>query len=293
MPQLRSLIEGIDVSPWPSMKLNRANELLATLFGQVGVWNASRSFMAPVQVSVDRQYVELLAPRGSRPPADEWALALGDAVHNARSALDGLVWDLAHLDGGTPKRPRSLAFPIVSDERKWREAVDRNLSGVSDIFVERIKAVQPFLHPQEDGVASWLHVLSELDNADKHRGLIVAVPIINALSIEGMSLQLDMASAEQQGSFRVENRFDELPDGEPLARLSFGRSIAKNSVVPAVAHVEFQPSVRYRDSLFAPELIRTDALAHVNGVLSFLRTGVQPEDEAREEVKLSPKPSAG
>lgn len=43
-------------------------------------------------------------------PAEEWGLILGDLLHNARSALDTLVCQLAILNGKRPHRRKG--FPI-------------------------------------------------------------------------------------------------------------------------------------------------------------------------------------
>jgi hypothetical protein len=276
------------------MKLNRANELFLAMLSRVETWNASRSFMAPLRVSADRAYIEFLAPVGSRPPVDEWALLFGDAIHNTRSALDGIVWEFAHLGGSAPSNPNALSFPVVEDHKKWRGAVDRKLPNVPDDLVERIRAAQPFVVPNVDNSISWLKAVSRLDNDDKHRGMIIAVPIIERLSIEGLNLHLGAAPDGLEASFRVEYQFDEVPDGEPFARLSFGKLIAESSSIPEVAHVIFKASVRYDGKLIPPELFRSEALPYINGLLSFLRTGTWPDDENItnvEPTRFEPRPA--
>lgn len=300
MANQRVLVEGIGVSPWPTMKLNRANELFLAMFSRVEIWNASRSFMAPLRISADRAYIELLAPVGSRPPADEWALLFGDAIHNVRAALDGIVWEFAHLDGQAPSNPNALSFPIVDDEKKWQGAVDRNLQGVPADLVERVRAAQPFVVPDLDNSISWLKALSRLDNDDKHRGVIVAVPIIEYVSIEGLGVQLGAALDGLEASYHVEYQFDEVPDGEPFARFSFGKLIAEGSIIPEVAHVIFKASVKYDGMLYSPVLFQSEALPYVNGLLGFLRTGTRPANEntttiepTRFEPRSADEPMAG
>lgn len=243
--------------------------------------------MAPLRVSEDRAYIEFLAPVGSRPPVDEWALLFGDAIHNVRAALDGIVWEFAHLDEGAPKNPNTLSFSVVDDERKWQGAVDRNLSGVPADLVDRVRTAQPFLVPEDDNITFWLRAVSRLDNDDKHRGMIVAVPIIEKVSIEGLNLRLGATQDGMEASFRVEYQFDEVPDGAAFARFSFGQLVTEDSIIPEVAHVFFKASVSYEGKLYPPASFQSEALPYVNGLLGFLRTGTQPEAENVATIESS------
>lgn len=47
-------------------------------------------------------------------------MVIGDAVHNARAALDHLVWQLVLAAGNTPNR--RTGFPVAEDDRNFRRA---------------------------------------------------------------------------------------------------------------------------------------------------------------------------
>ena len=98
----------------------------------------------------------------------EWAVTIGEIVHNLRSALDHLVWQLVRDNGGQPSEANM--FPIVSLESRddWERISKNKLKGVSDEMKERIKGIQPFavLAPYDVTALSKLHHLS---NVDKHR----------------------------------------------------------------------------------------------------------------------------
>lgn len=118
-------------------------------------------------ISDDRLAWEARIDFASDPPNDEWALVLGDVIHNLRSALDVLVWSCAAPETLTPSQQRDLAFPILTDASKWDRARRRRLQSVPDDVVERIRNVQPFNidEPRLD----YLAVLHDLDITDKHR----------------------------------------------------------------------------------------------------------------------------
>jgi hypothetical protein len=117
----------------------------------------------------DSEGVEwLIFERPIKHPPSRWALILGDAVHNARSALDVLVYQLVLLNG---KRPtKRTQFPIYDSPptQRQRQTIDANLKGVQSDHAKRIRGMQPYKRPK--AAESWkLATLGALDNIDKHR----------------------------------------------------------------------------------------------------------------------------
>jgi hypothetical protein len=108
------------------------------------------------------------------PPLDEWALILGDAIHNLRSALDVLVW--AHVDTAAlnDKQARQIAFPVWSEREAWDGGAARVLRTVPNDVVGRIEECQPFRRPPSERAGDGLHLLNGLDNTDKHRLALTA-----------------------------------------------------------------------------------------------------------------------
>lgn len=109
---------------------------------------------------------------------DHWPLIVGDAIHDLRSALDHLMWQLAIVHLGrvpTAREARNIQFPEV---RKLKDfATDRYLKYINTSDIDRIKPFQPYrrlnrgqLHP--------LPKLVRLSNIDKHRRihLLVTIP---------------------------------------------------------------------------------------------------------------------
>lgn len=127
----------------------------------------------------------------------EWSVTIGEIVHNLRSALDHLVWQLVRDNGGQPSGANM--FPIVSlaNRDDWERISKNKLKGVSDAMKERIKRIQPFvvLGPPYDVTA--LSKLHHLSNVDKHR----------------RSLQLTRSIAGLRGDRNSDD------DGDPYQRL--------------------------------------------------------------------------
>lgn len=90
----------------------------------------------------------------AEPAPPRLGVILGDLVHDTRSALDHLIWQLVILNGATPKR--SNVFPLTLSEAGWDNAIRRRLlQGVSTKHRAIIKRVQPYQGP--NGPERHLH----------------------------------------------------------------------------------------------------------------------------------------
>jgi hypothetical protein len=97
-------------------------------------------------------------------PPDRLGVIVGDVLHDLRSALDHLVWQLAIIGSG-PKE-RANQFPIFDTPEKFKEKCPRYLHGIAPEHRTRIEAYQPYMGGSE-GFA--LHILATLNDVDKHR----------------------------------------------------------------------------------------------------------------------------
>lgn len=97
----------------------------------------------------------------SEPPI-ELSLTLGDAVHNARTALDHLVWQLVIANGGTPGK--DTCWPTTDKPTTAQVRLRGASPRVFDMIMNQIK---PF--PGGDERFPRLH---ELDIEDKHHAIV-------------------------------------------------------------------------------------------------------------------------
>lgn len=113
------------------------------------------------------------------------SLPFGDFVHNLRTALDHIVWELASDDHR--KDSPLPEFPIYLDSDSRRDSFQglglkkiRSLPAAARTLIER---VQPYQNPHWDGwrlqsgvrQGNPLARLHYLDNIDKHRSLVPTV----------------------------------------------------------------------------------------------------------------------
>ena len=107
-------------------------------------------------------------------------LMVGDAVHNLRTALDHLAWQLALIGTGPGRRTQ---FPIFEDAGEFGRQEDALLHGIA----ERDRAVIRDLQPYQIRVPTSLYrdleqqrmlmLIGRLDNVDKHSIILPSVVV--------------------------------------------------------------------------------------------------------------------
>lgn len=123
--------------------------------------------------------------KGVPPPLDlSFTILAGEAVHHLRTALDHLVYQLVVASTAKPPQFKS-AFPIVgkgrmkksgwvSAEGEYAARTNQLRTAISSTAESRITSLQPFRRgPLYEDDPLW--VLQELDNAYKHRLLLLTV----------------------------------------------------------------------------------------------------------------------
>lgn len=163
----------------PRAKLERAREHLDALGRELLPFSKSTTY--PVRYGRDPQTNEHVWRIDPPSVPIRVSLLAGDALHNLRSALDHLVWQLVLANGNTPTKTNE--FPIFDNPDKYDKEVETKLRGVSKDAQHVIRGVQPF--SQEDSV---LFVLHELDIVDKHRHLNLVVVSTNGGNIRSSPL---------------------------------------------------------------------------------------------------------
>lgn len=104
-------------------------------------------------------------------PPVEIGLITGDLVHNLRSALDHLAYQLVYANGST--HSKQTAFPIWDSASEYQAQRARRVTGMSQTAIDAIDATEPY----QGGNGAGLWVLHYLDIADKHHELLT--PLMN------------------------------------------------------------------------------------------------------------------
>ncbi|HVT12952.1 MAG TPA: hypothetical protein VHE55_11860 [Fimbriimonadaceae bacterium] len=110
------------------------------------------------------------------------SVVTGEALHDLRSCLDYLVWQLVSNAGNRPNRKN--AFPICKSAEEFSGVTDRHLHGVPHAKVALIERLQPYhgSNPRKHP----LFLLKSFNDFDKHRVLTVAHPVIWKNSYDGL-----------------------------------------------------------------------------------------------------------
>lgn len=207
--------------PWNvTLKLNRAAEHVQAL--QV----AHDEFLADKPYAC-RRTVEGGAREGEgtdhvfrwerySPPPDRLGLIVGDAIHNARSALNHLAVALAEHGAGvagetmTRQEEAGIQFPIVRCHADFVEQEHRGrLRHVDSAARALIEARQPY-RVSNDPELAYLMRINRLDNTDKHRAI---TPVAHAIDIGMIGWPPDLDGTESQ-----------FPPGPPPPGQSYGEA---------------------------------------------------------------------
>jgi hypothetical protein len=200
-------------------KFWRADAQFNQLWEEIGTFIEGDAYAAGKYFDTQaQQYV--FRGRVIKEPLEHWPVLIGECLHNFRSALDSLAWELARTPPDDP--PRGTTFPI------FRSAGDyRNLwSARSGYYATRgmpveaqaiIEDAQPYQRGNAaDGHPLW--VLHSLSNEDKHRTFHLAGAALGAYETEVV---------EQVGVTSPKLKFFRGPfkDGAVIARMNLPKSI--------------------------------------------------------------------
>jgi hypothetical protein len=125
------------------------------------------------------QYVSHL--RIIEPPPIDWAIRFGEAVHNMRSALDHVIYQLTIRHHGGPLA--KTGFPIFLDREPFERFGQAQIRGLLPAAQAVIEGLQPYHAPKPKDTVLWN--LQESWNQDKHRivQLMAAVSRKSSLAV--------------------------------------------------------------------------------------------------------------
>jgi hypothetical protein len=146
------------------LKFQRAREHIAELERRGREFMETKPF--EVYEEEEKDSGDLLTRvRVHNQPPPELSLVIGDIVHNCRTALDHLAWQLVLANGATPGD--NTAFPIARSKDSFPSFAKKCLKGVSKQAFSAVEALKPY--PGGDDPFWRLH---QLDIEDKHHLLI-------------------------------------------------------------------------------------------------------------------------
>lgn len=168
-------------------KLRRADFHLADLVRQVTAFVDAKPYGIKVVSEPTPGRFEIRSSVTAQIPL-ELSTVAGDAIHNLRSVLDHLIWELSLLNYQSQHslvtRPdRAVQFPIyaeVPSETLFR----RRVKSLPAAAIEIVRALQPYVATPANPKTSPLWLLNDLDVWDKHKRIPLALATHGDLQVD-------------------------------------------------------------------------------------------------------------
>ena len=154
----------------PLIKYTRARQHVETLKGYLLPIENLESYVIVSDIDNDTgEQIRRFEDVPSMP--DGVDVIIGEMLYNYRCSLDYLIWQLVLSEGNDPTERNE--FPIFDNPTRYKAEKGRKLQGVSSAVVRIVDALQPCNSTGPDDYWKWLWYLHSLNNADKHRHLLL------------------------------------------------------------------------------------------------------------------------
>ncbi len=274
-------LEGL--SDWPAQKLTRARTLGKELKADVDAFGAAGHFYAEVEARPDHFGADIVMHVREKPPLAEYSLRLGEIIHNTRSALDSMLWEVAGLGGASASKRGMVTYPANLHVNEWtadRQRDEGHNSGLSVTLdatvLERVKSTQPFAQ-SGDAKLDGLAAIARLSNYDKHRGMVATLGVPTSMRLElPLHRVKDPKYNELDGDLKIDNIAEwALVDGLHTQRFAWS--------VPMTIEDGLRLDIPWHWAIADPQLSSTiplDAVLlmpdHAEAVMHYVRTGSWP-----------------
>lgn len=207
-----------------------------------------RVIPAELDPKIDKYALRILV--NVLPPLD-LGLCIGEAAHDLRSALDGLVYQLGKLNSASEEALTRTQFPIflkgklVGCRGKCRDRRHFHCRGREMIAPLRrehqaaIERLQPYKRGNR-GDRNPLYLLQEINNADKHRLLQVLGGKLSGYGISGWGDPPDLPDYH----IELGNVFEDGAQVGYVAATDIGKVRADQIVAPFIAFWQGCPKLR-------------------------------------------------
>jgi hypothetical protein len=160
----------------PRLKFERAEEHLREVERALVEYHATEPYDVADEPETEGEWTIIRLRTIRTLPDPTWGVRIGEFLHDLRSALDNLVWQLVLLNGETPGH--SNQFPIYTAPPQPGR-MEARLSGVRADHAAVIDELQPYhgehVHRQ---IKAALGSLVLLSNIDKHRFLHPTIAVL-------------------------------------------------------------------------------------------------------------------
>jgi hypothetical protein len=209
----------------PRLKLQRGEEQLDQLEPEIRAYSQSQPFRLNTDdPDIEDGWMVIRFVDVRSEPDPRWGVRVGEFLHDLRSALDNLVWQLVLANGEEPGDHNQ--FPIYASTTpgtprrgglpEGATRIDEMLLGVAPEYVTRIKEVQPYLGPGEhEDQKNALGALADLNNIDKHK---IVHPAIALTQRDGTNAEPSLVAGPPPTQIVVEHRLGPISEGAEALR---------------------------------------------------------------------------
>jgi hypothetical protein len=108
--------------------------------------------------------------KGGKEPPLRLSLIASDCIHNLRSVLDNLIWQLGYVSGCSSTKLGDLSFPVTTDPTAFT-AWMKKFNCIPQPAIDIIRSLQPYelYKGDNDPYSHPLWILNRLWGNDKHR----------------------------------------------------------------------------------------------------------------------------
>jgi len=202
-------------------KLDRARHHLDTLHAGITrlLTPEKDDASAPYEYYPDRKELIVKLPKAT--PADPtFSLLIGDCIHNTRSALDHLIFQLAILNKAGIAAASKTSFPVYLTSGEFKNAIRGKVAPfISAASLTEIEKLQPYA-ADNAGADDIIWVLSQLDIIDKHRLLL-----ITESKFRPIAFTLTVPSGEQFSKEIPAGNWKSSVDGAEIIRFDLSGAI--------------------------------------------------------------------
>ena len=198
-------------------KLNRAqkhfDEVDAAVESTLGA-EKKREDAPPYKYEPRRCELSVFCPKpGPVDPA--LPVAIGDCIHNLRSALDHLAFQLAVLNNKASEAEKKISFPVCLTRKEFDSFVGKKLAPFIDgKALAEIEELQPYnTGAVHDADVLW--VISQLDIIDKHRLLVVI-----ARHLRPIGVKMSLPNGRLVTAKLPDSEWAPMEDGTEIARVN-------------------------------------------------------------------------
>jgi hypothetical protein len=180
-------------------KIKRANECICNLDREINTF-FDQSDYPIIPDHDDKMFHVVYEYHVKRAIPLRFSVLAGEVIHHLRSCFDHLIWQLSNSLKQF-RDPTGIEFPVFDIKPVRKDELsryERKVAGVSAPAKTLIQRLQPYnlSHPKH----SPLFIIHEMDRLDKHRELVIVVPVLGSRrSIDALRTFMKYKQAENNG----------------------------------------------------------------------------------------------